>query len=580
MVEHTPQECVNDISSASNVPSSAEADLNAELLSIDPGKLLALLLASMTAEDKARTVTAARAQGLLRTRESDTQTDLAAGRPAQPANCGSGPTVHPLVQAQRTVRRLQAAVTGLDPSRAGVQESGPAAPNGPLGTPGGPTMGEQQMAHPDFSTLGQQSQPNSPAAQGLPAQSPSMGNRQVRPPQEAMRQLQEAAVNADLLKIESAKLPVLKAELGLADKDLPALTLDDKQRILGFARARGFLPPLPNRPVQPPHTMSWPSNPQHQMQPSQSRPTGPPPTLQMLRAMRGSGTSPDENGKSNEASASNGQTRKSPDQTFRMTPMIPGTPQGGIPGYPDGPSSGMMPRQGMVPFATMSMNNPSAMNMQGGPVGTPHMNNAMLSHQTLTPQMQQRIPPQYRQTMQALHKSGVAQAASPMAVHRPMPGANAASPATTSSSLHSCSPSQQQSPPAPGPFGMQGMAPNRMPPSAAGKAMGGPPMPGDRDGAGRPCEANQSPHITASAQAGHSAGDAPGSSVLGQNPPLPAPQSAPPQMQPQDMFGADMMGANFDTFGFDFQPDSFNGLGELGDMSGWFNDQGLITDKT
>ena len=94
------------------------------------------------------------------------------------------------------------------------------------------------MAPPHFANLGQQSQPNSPAAQSIAGQSPSMVNRQIRPPQDAMqsmqsmRQLQEAAVNADLLKIESAKLPALKAELGLADKDLPSLTLDDKVRLL------------------------------------------------------------------------------------------------------------------------------------------------------------------------------------------------------------------------------------------------------------------------------------------------------------------------------------------------------------
>ena len=74
-----------------------------------------------------------------------------------------------------------------------------------------------------------------------------------------------------------------------------------------------------------------------------------------------------------------------------MTPMMPITPtQGGVPVHPPhGPTTGMMPRQGMVPFANLPMGNPQPMGMPGAPAGPQHMGNTMLGHPQVTPQMQQ-----------------------------------------------------------------------------------------------------------------------------------------------------------------------------------------------
>ncbi|EKM50706.1 uncharacterized protein PHACADRAFT_264139 [Phanerochaete carnosa HHB-10118-sp] len=515
--------------------------------------------------------------------------------------------------------------SGPQPMNRGPAPMGP--PNGQPNMHGGPMAGGPQMALPHFPQHGTPSQPNSPAAaQGITAQSPLLANRQIRP-QDPMRQLQETTINQDLLKIESARLPELKHEAGLANKDLPSLTMDDKQRIVGLARARGLLPKV-SGPV-PPNAIPGPSNPQPQMQPNQRGPIAQSPLTahgQINRAMKRNSTSPDENGEQSQSNDSsppaNKRLRKSPDQP----PMMP---MGGMPGQPPhGPPSGTMPRHGMVPFAGMPNNQP-AMNMPGGHTGTPHMGNAMLGHQPhmMTPQMAQHSP-QYRQTMHALHKNNINNI--PQGPFNLAPSANASSPATSAESPYNNNPDQQQQPrPGANQYVMPGIPPNRQPvpgqkhmmmppsPGIAGKNVGGAPQgpggPGDKPGDGNGM--NRSPRNAAPApgqqgQPGHpgqqpgqsgqlgqpggppgqqppqqpgpgpmnppagantapqtpSGGNAPGPNMLNANaaPAGPGPQSAPPQMQATpDMFGADLMSANFEFGGLDTTMFGQNDLGSM-----------------
>lgn len=75
-----------------------------------------------------------------------------------------------------------------------------------------------------------------------------------------------------------------------------------------------------------------------------------------------------------------------------MTPMVPFN-QPAMPRQPHGPpNSGLIPQGMPVPFAGVpQVSNPQGMpGMQMGPMGTPHMSNAMMAqHPQVTPQMQQ-----------------------------------------------------------------------------------------------------------------------------------------------------------------------------------------------
>ena len=180
------------------------------------------------------------------------------GVPGAPPSNGPAvgtPAQQPMVPGQRPPMAPQRAPNGQpfrsptmapSPQNSGMQQpgqqpntmagpSGPPPPmnRGPMPPPNGQPGMPPQMVTPHFQQLGQPtSQPNSPAAaQGLTARSPSLANRQLRP-QDQARHLQEAAINSDLLRIESSKLPELKQEAGLAHKDLPSLTMDDKVRAL------------------------------------------------------------------------------------------------------------------------------------------------------------------------------------------------------------------------------------------------------------------------------------------------------------------------------------------------------------
>ncbi|GJE93858.1 hypothetical protein PsYK624_100220 [Phanerochaete sordida] len=179
-----------------------EAAVNSDLASIDSAALWELVFESMTLEDKIHVVGLARARGLL-----------------------------------HDARAQNSNVLG---SHAGITHPYP------------PISAQMQQYRQAMQAV---------HLRGTLAQQPSSGRGPG--PADAMRQLQEAAVNADLLRVEPLDLLALKTELGLAHKDLQSMTLDEKQRVGGLARARGYLPPnhpgmatrAPSVPTQasPPH---------------------------------------------------------------------------------------------------------------------------------------------------------------------------------------------------------------------------------------------------------------------------------------------------------------------------------------
>ncbi|KIP05563.1 hypothetical protein PHLGIDRAFT_92003, partial [Phlebiopsis gigantea 11061_1 CR5-6] len=144
---------------------------------------------------------------------------------------------------------------GQLPSTMGGPPGAQQVPRGPMGPPNGqPGMPSAPPMHtgafPQHPST--PSQPNSPASHGMHVPSPGMANRTIptRPGADGqnpdpIRQLQESSINSELFRIESSKLPELKQELGLAHKDLPSLTVEEKTRIVGLAKARNLLPMKP-----------------------------------------------------------------------------------------------------------------------------------------------------------------------------------------------------------------------------------------------------------------------------------------------------------------------------------------------
>lgn len=120
----------------------------------------------------------------------------------------------------------------------------------PPGTPGGPPsmMGQPgthgQAPQQGFPPLG--SQPGSPANQGnMAGPSPSMAHRQ---PQGGAPQQSVNDLNRDLSQINASSLTAFKNEVGLADKDFPSLTVDEKVCFVpSFALHFGLRKYLPSK---------------------------------------------------------------------------------------------------------------------------------------------------------------------------------------------------------------------------------------------------------------------------------------------------------------------------------------------
>lgn len=113
-------------------------------------------------------------------------------------------------------------------------------PNPPQGGPGNSMTGQQHTPQGSFQQLSgaTPSHPNSPAQNPNAAPSPSLAARQA---QNGTR-LGPGPNPADLNKlndefwlIDAAKLPELKAELGLGAKDIPSMSPDDKVLVLSFS---------------------------------------------------------------------------------------------------------------------------------------------------------------------------------------------------------------------------------------------------------------------------------------------------------------------------------------------------------
>lgn len=122
---------------------------------------------------------------------------------------------------------------GPSPHLAHMNRGGMLPPNGPQGM--NPAMGSAQQANtpnPAFQQLGRPlSRAATPQSNMMPNPSPSLMARQPPGPMHPgpdMRQIQENSVNNELQRIPQPILSALKQEAGLADKDLPSLTLEDK----------------------------------------------------------------------------------------------------------------------------------------------------------------------------------------------------------------------------------------------------------------------------------------------------------------------------------------------------------------
>lgn len=103
-------------------------------------------------------------------------------------------------------------------------------PNGMQGMAGTGGIPGQQTPNPGFPQMGR---PPSRSGTGTPGKnmmmqpSPSMSARQIPMTAADMRQM-ENAINQDIHRFDPGMLMSLKNEVGLGDKDLPSLSLDDK----------------------------------------------------------------------------------------------------------------------------------------------------------------------------------------------------------------------------------------------------------------------------------------------------------------------------------------------------------------
>ncbi|KAJ7582260.1 hypothetical protein C8J56DRAFT_245729 [Mycena floridula] len=186
-------------------------------------------------------------------------------------------------------------------------------------------------------------------------------------------------LNAEITKIPQQVLGQLKQELGLESKDLPSLTMDDKQRILQTFRnrqqQRTKLPGQPNAAAGPSNMMAGQQQPQQRnTRPSKRNSTSPGDE----DMNQGNGSSP----------PATKRIRRSPLEQPPMTPMAAGYPQMppqqpmmGIPRGP--PPNGFSIPQGMQMVNPMSVQMGNNMTMAGMSPGMSNNPGGMM-----TPQMQ------------------------------------------------------------------------------------------------------------------------------------------------------------------------------------------------
>ncbi|RDB18487.1 hypothetical protein Hypma_000245 [Hypsizygus marmoreus] len=312
---------------------------------------------------------------------------------------------------------------GPQPPQHSQQQQHPQPPMGQLGGPsphlshmnrGGmlpPNQGMNPM-NPQQGPPGQQGNPSHPYQQGgrppsrtatpgqgqggmmHPNPSPSLAPRQ--PPGGQMMGVGMTDINNQLMNVPNNLLTQIKQELGI-DKDLPNLTNQEKQRILGAYRTK-MGPKQPGGPPDnaaagPSNQMMQPPNQQrNQPQRNQQQPQ------QQQRAKRNS-TSPGEDHdnlpRNDSSPPERKRLRRSPMEQPAVPPMNYSLPQQQHPHQPGGPQPMMVapPGQGMMMMRPMGMNGGQhpgqaqmgagmnlGMNMGGGgqqPMGIPHMGGAM-----------------------------------------------------------------------------------------------------------------------------------------------------------------------------------------------------------
>ncbi|CCM01331.1 uncharacterized protein FIBRA_03380 [Fibroporia radiculosa] len=294
------------------------------------------------------------------------------------------------------------------------------------------------------------SQPNSPGPNGMiPSPSPSLQARAIPNMHTGDIRLDTQMLN-EILRLPQEALHQLRQEAGVGDKDLPSLSVEEKQRLINVAKRKGQLTPYKQGPLGPPGpsnaaagpstSISGPPNQQRnpQMPPdSQHPPQGQPQgqaqqqQIQQQQQQRGNKRNSASPGHEQEQIPRNdasppdrkrlrvSSTAGEPPQQPPMTPLAPGPYHGLQPGGPGGPSH--MPPNGMMrPMfpghqAMQGMGNNPGMNMamSSGLGGPQQMGN------TMSPGMMNHPPPngmmnnqqisqmQYRQTMHNLHKNNI-----------------------------------------------------------------------------------------------------------------------------------------------------------------------------
>lgn len=131
------------------------------------------------------------------------------------------PTMAPSPRAQGPVQQ-----GGQQPGPTGHGQNRPMPPPGGQGMPNSSNLGgPQPTSQPAFQQplVGSGgSHPNSPAQNPMTARSPSLANRQAPNPQQEL-------INQEVFRVESSKIPELKAELGIpSHTDLLSMTHDEK----------------------------------------------------------------------------------------------------------------------------------------------------------------------------------------------------------------------------------------------------------------------------------------------------------------------------------------------------------------
>ncbi|KAL6297852.1 hypothetical protein BKA93DRAFT_831194 [Sparassis latifolia] len=140
----------------------------------------------------------------------------------------------------------------MDNTENGIQQYQARSGMLPRNGPQGPMLPAQQTPQMSFRGLARSpSEPGSPAPNTI-ARSPSMNAARQASGMAAQALANE--VNQELNRIPAAVLNQIKEEVGLADKDYPSLTTEDKQRMIAAARQRAMRQRQPGQAQLPPMT--------------------------------------------------------------------------------------------------------------------------------------------------------------------------------------------------------------------------------------------------------------------------------------------------------------------------------------